>query len=175
MNQTMGNIVGAVAMAIQTRGDGKPFHRTIPSHGYEVERDVQANGYRHSEEGAVEVYYHGSNVATVLPGDAGVWIDACRWHTVTTKNVINAALGGAGYSAHVFQRDYTWFVGDYREHEGVTFRFEDGMIVRPAGSTPRMVYPAKRGRCCYDFGIVGVNHGEARDDLGGMCETCRAA
>lgn len=176
MNKSMADISTAVSAALQFGKEGVNFHRVLSSrYGYIVSREGV---------GPVNVEYRGTTVA-VVNTDMSVSLYNGGYESSTTKNVINAALAGARIRAKVFQKNFTWYVGvnpstDYSA-AWADYHYENHMVIKAdlsaSGETYDFTikYPSRPGRCRYYFGIVGVYHGMARDDLDGMCEACAAS
>ena len=60
--------------------------------------------------GGIEVLYRGTMVALVMPERNRIFFNTGGWLTSTTKNVLNAALAGAGSNATIFQQDWKWAI-----------------------------------------------------------------
>lgn len=77
--------------------------------------------------GSMNVILHGNTIATVY-ADNTVVLDSCGWQTNTTKSRLNAILEGLGSEWGVIQRNYEWYLKNYRS--GETKEFQDGITLR---------------------------------------------
>jgi hypothetical protein len=84
-------------------------------------------------ERIVSVSYRGTVVVTFKNVNGYRWAELNNggWQTLTTKNVINAALAGAGSRYTVFQRDFEWYVDAYPEWESER-EYSNGMTLSMA-------------------------------------------
>ena len=63
------------------------------------------------DEGNTSVYLHNNRITFVNKfGD--LWLSSCGWETVTTKSRLNAVLDTFLHGFHVWQRDFTWYIGN---------------------------------------------------------------
>ena len=73
-----------------------------------------------------EVYLHNNQIATVHD-NGDLQLSSAGWETVTTKSRLNAILDNFfGYGLRIFQRDWTWYIGDSRQ----TDLFFDGYVIQ---------------------------------------------
>ena len=73
-----------------------------------------------------EVYLHNNQIATVYD-NGDLQLSSAGWETVTTKSRLNALLENFfGYGLRIFQRDWTWYIGDSRQ----TDLFFDGYVIQ---------------------------------------------
>ena len=64
-----------------------------------------------NSEGDTSVYLHGNRIAFVNSfGD--ITLSSCGWDTVTTKSRLNAILDTFLHGFHVWQKDFTWYIGN---------------------------------------------------------------
>ena len=57
------------------------------------------------------VTLHGNTIATIF-NNGDMRLSSCGWETVTTKSRLNAIIDVFLSGCHIFQRDFTWYVGD---------------------------------------------------------------
>ena len=62
-------------------------------------------------EGYTSVRLHGNRIAEIEP-NGDIILSSCGWDTVTTKSRLNAIIDVFLSGCHIFQRDFTWYVGD---------------------------------------------------------------
>jgi len=92
MNQTMSKIATATHKArFEGKGSNMGNYSVVAS------------------ENLVAVSYRGTTVALFDLDMGHVQLNTGGWYTPTTKNVINAALFGTGFS--IYQKNWDWFVG----------------------------------------------------------------
>ncbi len=64
-----------------------------------------------NSEGDTSVYLHGNRIAFVSQfGD--ITLSSCGWDTPTTKSRLNAILDTFLHGFHVWQRNFTWYIGN---------------------------------------------------------------
>ena len=64
-----------------------------------------------NSEGDTSIYLHGNRIAFVSQfGD--ITLSSCGWDTPTTKSRLNAILDTFLHGFHVWQRDFTWYIGN---------------------------------------------------------------
>ena len=64
-----------------------------------------------NSEGDTSIYLHGNRIAFVSSfGD--ITLSSCGWDTVTTKSRLNAILDTFLHGFHVWQKDFTWYIGN---------------------------------------------------------------
>jgi len=81
--------------AIATRTDWKKSNTSV---------DVDSEGF-------TSVRLHGNRIAEISPhGD--IVLSSCGWDTPTTKSRLNAILDVFVSGMSIFQKDFTWYVGD---------------------------------------------------------------
>ena len=82
--------------------------------------------FTHGQLASAWVFLHGNHIATVTPG----WVELFDggWQTVTTKSRLNAILDTFSFGSGVFQKNWDWFVRDFKS--GDVFPFVDGFSVR---------------------------------------------
>ncbi len=110
MNQTMQRIADKVSLC----------RRTLHADTLFSVRPVQNVGHLYTvvtNETTVQVIYRGTVVAVLTAGS--VTLHTRGWQTMTTKNVMNAALAATPFS--VYQRDFTWYIHDYRADTDIRF------------------------------------------------------
>ena len=61
-------------------------------------------------DGMTGVMYRGTQVAAIDHRTRVMTLNNGGYFTPTTKNVINAALQGAGARHYVYQRDFSWYI-----------------------------------------------------------------
>ncbi len=54
------------------------------------------------------VLYHATTIVTIT--DNSIALNAGGWHTVTTKQRINAILSQYRLPYHILQKDFTWYI-----------------------------------------------------------------
>ena len=62
-------------------------------------------------EGFTDVRLHGNRIAQIEP-NGDIILSSCGWDTVTTKSRLNAVLDVFLSGCGIFQKDFTWYVGD---------------------------------------------------------------
>ena len=62
-------------------------------------------------EGFTSVRLHGNRIAEIDP-NGDIILSSCGWDTPTTKSRLNAILDVFISGCHIFQKDFTWYVGD---------------------------------------------------------------
>ena len=87
--------------------------------------------------GVVRVAYRGTEVFTLTNrnGYRSAELNNGGWQTMTTKNVINAALQGASSRYRVYQRDWAWYVDAFPEWEAER-EYTNGMTLSMAEEVP---------------------------------------
>jgi len=62
-------------------------------------------------EGYTDVRLHGNRIAQINPhGD--ITLSSCGWDTPTTKSRLNAVVDCFVSGCGIFQKDFTWYVGN---------------------------------------------------------------
>ena len=64
-------------------------------------------------EGFTSVRLHGNRIAEIDP-NGDITLSSCGWDTPTTKSRLNAILDVFFSGLHIFQKDFTWYIGDSR-------------------------------------------------------------
>ena len=64
-----------------------------------------------NSEGDTSVYLHGNRIAFVH-ANGDITLSSCGWDTVTTKSRLNAVLDTFLHGFHVWQRNFTWYIGN---------------------------------------------------------------
>ena len=63
------------------------------------------------DEGNTSIYLHNNRIGYVTQfGD--ITLSSCGWDTPTTKSRLNAILDTFLHGMHVWQRDFTWYIGN---------------------------------------------------------------
>ena len=62
-------------------------------------------------EGFTSVRLHGNRIAEIEP-NGDIILSSCGWDTPTTKSRLNAVLDVFLSGCGIFQKDFTWYVGD---------------------------------------------------------------
>ena len=62
-------------------------------------------------EGFTSVRLHGNRIAEIEP-NGDIILSSCGWDTPTTKSRLNAIVDVFLTGCHIFQKDFTWYVGD---------------------------------------------------------------
>ena len=62
-------------------------------------------------EGFTSVRLHGNRIAEIEP-NGDIILSSCGWDTPTTKSRLNAILDVFVSGMGIFQKDFTWYVGD---------------------------------------------------------------
>ena len=62
-------------------------------------------------EGYTSVRLHGNRIAEIEP-NGDIILSSCGWDTVTTKSRLNAILDTFLHGFHVWQKDFTWYIGN---------------------------------------------------------------
>ena len=57
------------------------------------------------------LYLHGNKIAEYDAVTGNIYISDCGWRTNTTKERINGILQTFGIPAHIYQKDYNWYLG----------------------------------------------------------------
>ncbi len=81
--------------AIATRTDWRKSNTSV---------DVDSEGY-------TTVRLHGNRIAEIEP-NGDIILSSCGWSTPTTKSRLNAVLDVFLSGCGIFQKDFTWYVGD---------------------------------------------------------------
>ena len=81
--------------AIATRTDWHKSNTSV---------DVDSEGY-------TTVRLHGNRIAEIEP-NGDIILSSCGWSTPTTKSRLNAILDVFVSGMGIFQKDFTWYVGD---------------------------------------------------------------
>ena len=63
------------------------------------------------EEGFTSVRLHGTRIAEIEP-NGDIILSSCGWDTPTTKSRLNAIVDVFLTGCQIFQKDFTWYVGD---------------------------------------------------------------
>jgi len=62
-------------------------------------------------EGFTSVRLHGNRIAEIEP-NGDIILSSCGWDTPTTKSRLNAVLDCFVSGCGIFQKDFTWYVGN---------------------------------------------------------------
>ena len=63
------------------------------------------------DEGNTSIYLHNNRIGYVTSfGD--ITLSSCGWDTVTTKSRLNAILDTFLHGVHVWQKNFTWYIGN---------------------------------------------------------------
>ena len=63
------------------------------------------------DDGNTSVYLHNNRIAYVTQfGD--ITLSSCGWDTPTTKSRLNAILDTFLHGVHVWQKNFTWYIGN---------------------------------------------------------------
>ena len=65
-----------------------------------------------NDEGDTSIYLHNNRIAFVESVGGDITLSSCGWDTPTTKSRLNAILDTFLHGFHVWQRDFTWYIGN---------------------------------------------------------------
>ena len=94
-NSLMRKIERQMQAAIATRTDWRKSNTSV---------DVDSEGF-------TTVRLHGNRIAEIEP-NGDIILSSCGWDTPTTKSRLNAIVDVFLTGCHIFQKDFTWYVGD---------------------------------------------------------------
>ena len=94
-NSPMRKIERQMQAAIATRTDWKKSNTSVSV----------------DSEGFTSVRLHGNRIAEIAP-DGDIILSSCGWDTPTTKSRLNAIVDVFLTGCQIFQKDFTWYVGD---------------------------------------------------------------
>ena len=63
------------------------------------------------EDGFTSIRLHGNRIAEIEP-NGDIILSSCGWDTPTTKSRLNAIVDVFLTGCQIFQKDFTWYVGD---------------------------------------------------------------
>ena len=86
--------------AIATRTDWKKSNTSV---------DVDSEGF-------TTVRLHGNRIAEIDP-NGDIVLSSCGWDTPTTKSRLNAILDVFLNNMRIWQKDFTWYIGDSLGHD----------------------------------------------------------
>ena len=72
------------------------------------------------DDGSIDIQYH-STVVARRTAEGTVIINPGGWYTQTTKKRINDALDEWAHGWRVYQKDFQWYLANWKEGHEVTF------------------------------------------------------